>query len=246
MENKSLFLLAYDIITTKEREGSMKTHRMILLISLIVSVISLIVVIVVSQDSKVFQIFLGLMGSAIVAGLLEIPNYISLREENENRLYYSLYNIKSQLMIIWNTINSLKEKNSVIVEKICDYPIQIISVNMNNLYIFDNNYYLRKSKRKEYLNSISSIFNEYDKLINLYNYFSVHYYEHMIVIVEKEGNKRNIIANEMIDDLNDILKKSIFLNDIIDAGVERILPKKLRIKWEEDEKILLERNKPNL
>ena len=224
----------------------MKTHRMILLISLIVSVISLIVVIVVSQDSKVFQIFLGLMGSAIVAGLLEIPNYISLREENENRLYYSLYNIKSQLMIIWNTINSLKEKNSVIVEKICDYPIQIISVNMNNLYIFDNNYYLRKSKRKEYLNSISSIFNEYDKLINLYNYFSVHYYEHMIVIVEKEGNKRNIIANEMIDDLNDILKKSIFLNDIIDAGVERILPKKLRIKWEEDEKILLERNKPNL
>ena len=216
----------------------MKTHRSILFLSFTLGIISFIIVIFTCKDSKIFQIFLGLMGSSIVAGLLEIPNYISFREENENRIFSSLLNIKIQLIVIENTINKIIKTNGIITKSICDYPNQIINANMNTIYYFDRNYYLKKSKKNECKDALSSIDKAYNSFISLYSNYFIHYNEQLIEIIKKEDKERNIVANEMIDDLNELLDNSKLFYSLIDNEIKKILPKKIIKKWEEEEKRL--------
>ena len=65
----------------------MKAHRNILFLSFFAGLISLLFVIILAQSTKGFQIALAFMGSSFISFLLELPNFISLRKENFNRLY---------------------------------------------------------------------------------------------------------------------------------------------------------------
>ena len=221
----------------------MKTHRRIIIISLIASVLSFIAILFFEQESRTFQIFMGLMGSALVTFLVEIPNYLSIKEENENKLYYSLLNIKIQIIVLENSINGLINSNSILNEKICDRIIQFISIYLNNLNSFDSNYYMWKKKREcmqEKIIRINNIFSELEQFSYL---FESAYITKRIQIIEKEGKNRNVMSNEMLDELNTLLKKWENYYKVVNEIGNSCFSGKLKKQWENNEIEIKKRNK---
>ena len=64
----------------------MKTHRNILIISFIIGIVSLPFLFLLDKG-KLYEIMLALFTSSIISFLLELPNYFSLKSENDNKLY---------------------------------------------------------------------------------------------------------------------------------------------------------------
>lgn len=222
----------------------MKTHRRIIIISLIASIVSFIFILFLKQDSKVFQIFMGLMGSALVTFLVEIPNYLSIKEENENKLYYSLLNIKIQIIVLEKSINDLINNNSIVSERMYDRTIQIISLYLNTLNGFDRNYYISESMKKCIQDKIVLINNTFSRFLQSSYLFDSVYLEKRIAVIEKTKKDRNIMANEMLDELNKLIEICEDYYKILNEAGNNCLLGKLKEQWENDE-IKLKRNKSN-
>ena len=56
----------------------MKTHRLILIISIVVAFISL-PFLIIFDNVKIYELALALLSSSIISLLLELPNYYSLK-----------------------------------------------------------------------------------------------------------------------------------------------------------------------
>lgn len=212
----------------------MKTHRNILFISLFVGVISLLFVIILPQSTKGFQISLAFMGSSLISFLLELPNYISIRKDNYNNLYYSLYDLKATASILNSNIIDIFD-NNIVVDKFYEQSIQSLSISINNLRAFDPNYYFSKRKNAIVSGIITSICNAFNNVKLSSAKYSLTYAKKELDIFSIEGYSRSITPNEMKTDLNSILENSNFLIELINKHAYLLFSKNQYKYWLIDE-----------
>ena len=181
----------------------MKAHRNILFLSFFAGLISLLFIIAIAQSTKGFQIALAFMGSSFISFLLELPTFISLRKENFNRLYYSLYDIKANTSILKMNVNSALNSN-IVTDKFYDQIVQNISNSTNNLRDFDPNYYLSKRRNAVISGTINSICNGFNNVNQSSLKYTANYYHKRLDNTINEGQDRNITPNEMVEELKSI------------------------------------------
>lgn len=219
----------------------MKTHRIILIISLTTAVISLLFVITLSQSTKSFQIALAFLGSAFISFLLELPHYISIKRDNTNRLYYSLYDIKANTSILYmNTHDAMN--NDIAVDKFYEQIIQNISFSVNNLRGFDPNYYFSKKRNAIVSGAINTIYNAFNNVNQSSLKYTVNYYRKRLNNTINEGQDRNVSPKEMIDELNIIIDNSKALINLIDTYAQQIFSKSQYSLWLIDDSIITNSN----
>lgn len=213
----------------------MKTHRNILFISLSISIISLIFVICLNQNLKGFQIALAFMGSAFISFMLELPIYISLKNENANKLYFFLSELKTQTILFKNNIDNSLCKFDVINEKFYEKDMEKIMSALNNLKSFDLNYFPFKKKNYTTLTIFNNITAAYNNLNQSTMIFPIEFNKKKIEIIQNENNDRNISPNELIKSLNCISTMCSNLIDTIDSQALLLLSKRKAIQWSLDD-----------
>lgn len=192
----------------------MKTHRNILKISFFIGFISLLLVIIFKKNSKEFQIALAFMGSSFISFLLELPKYISIKNEYKNRVYYALLDIKINATTLNASVNNMLN-SSIVIDNFYTQLIQNISFSVNYLRSFDPDYYFLKKKNILMSKIISSVRSAFDNVnIATLNY-STKYSKKKLEININEKSDRNISPIEISDDLNIILEYSTQLINLI-------------------------------
>ena len=219
----------------------MKAHRNILFLSFIVGFISLLFVVLLSQPTKEFQIALAFMGSSFISFLLEIPNFISLKRENFNRLYYSLYDIKANASILKTNIQDALN-NNIVTDKFYDQIVQKISFSINNLRSFDPDYYLLKKQNAVISGTINSICNAFNNVNQSSLKYTVNYYHKRLDNNINEGQDRNITPIEMVEELTSIFNNSEALINLINIQVQHIFSKAQYKFWLIDDAIITNSN----
>ena len=141
----------------------MKTHRNILKISFFIGFISLLLVIIFKKNSKEFQIALAFMGSSFISFLLELPKYISIKNEYKNRVYYALLDIKINATTLNASVNNMLN-SSIVIDNFYTQLIQNISFSVNYLRSFDPDYYFLKKKNILMSKIISSVRSAFDNV----------------------------------------------------------------------------------
>lgn len=219
----------------------MKAHRNILFLSFFSGLISLLFVIILPQSTKEFQISLAFMGSSFISFLLELPNFISLRKENFNRLYYSLYDIKANTSILKMNVNGALNSN-VVTDKFYDQIVQNISNSTNNLRGFDPNYYLSKRRNAVISGTINSICNAFNNVNQSSLKYTTNYYHRRLDNNINEGQDRNITPNEMVEELTSILDNSEVLINLVNTHAQYIFSKTQYKFWLIDDAIITNTN----
>lgn len=216
----------------------MKTHRNILFISITITIISLIFVIILNTDGKCFQITLAFMGSSFISFLLELPNYISLKEENNNKLYYYLNEVKNQSSLLKNSIeNALKAYNSI-TDKFYDQNIEKISISLYQLKTFDPNYHLTKKKNYQVFNIFNIITNSFNNLDQSTRKFKMDFNKKKIEILTIEKKDRNISPIELSNSLKCMIEMCTNLINTTNKQASLLLSKRKMIQWNIDDMIL--------
>lgn len=219
----------------------MKAHRNILFLSFFAGLISLLFVIALAQSTKGFQIALAFMGSSFISFLLEIPNFMSLRKENFNRLYYSLYDIKANTSILKMNVNNVLNSN-IVTDKFYDQIVQNISNSTNNLRGFDPNYYLSKRRNALISGTIHSICNAFNNVNQSSLKYTANYYRKRLDNTINEGQDRNITPNEMIEELTSIFDNAEALINLINTQAQYIFSKTQYKFWLIDDAIITNTN----
>ncbi|MBQ3511165.1 MAG: hypothetical protein IJA30_02575 [Bacilli bacterium] len=213
----------------------MKTHRNILFISFVITIISLAFVIYLDQTEKGFQIALAFMGSSFISFMLELPNFISLRQENTNKLYYFLSELKTQTMLLKNNTNHHLETFNYINDKYYEKSMEKILYALNNLKTFDLNFYTLKKKNQIVINIFNNITNSYNNLNQAVMKFPIDFNKRKIEILEIEKCDRNISSKELSESLNCISNMCNNLIETIDLQVSILLSKRQMVQWNLDE-----------
>ena len=219
----------------------MKAHRNILFLSFFAGLISLLFVIALAQSTKGFQIALAFMGSSFISFLLELPNFISLRKENFNRLYYSLYDIKANTSILKMNVNNVLNSN-IVTDKFYDQIVQNISNSTNNIRGFDPNYYLSKRQNALISGTINSICNAFNNVNQSSLKYTANYYRKRLDNTINEGQDRNITPNEMIEELTSIFDNAEALINLINTQAQYIFSKTQYKFWLIDDAIITNTN----
>lgn len=219
----------------------MKAHRNILFLSFFAGLISLLFVIALAQSTKGFQIALAFMGSSFISFLLELPNFISLRKENFNRLYYSLYDIKANTSILKMNVNNVLNSN-IVTDKFYDQIVQNISNSTNNLRGFDPNYYLSKRQNALISGTINSICNAFNNVNQSSLKYTANYYRKRLDNTINEGQDRNITPNEIIEELTSIFDNAEALINLINTQAQYIFSKTQYKFWLIDDAIITNTN----
>ena len=219
----------------------MKAHRNILFLSFFAGLISLLFVIALAQSTKGFQIALAFMGSSFISFLLELPTFISLRKENFNRLYYSLYDIKANTSILKMNVNNVLNSN-IVTDKFYDQIVQNISNSTNNLRGFDPNYYLSKRRNAVISGTINSICNAFNNVNQSSLKYTANYYRKKLDNTINEGQDRNITPNEMVEELKSIFDNAEALINLINTQAQYIFSKTQYKFWLIDDAIITNTN----
>ncbi len=219
----------------------MKAHRLILLLSFFIGVISLIFIILLPQTVKGFQIALAFIGSSFISFVLELPNYLSLRADNFNKLYFSLHNIKANASRLILSINTMFN-DQIITDKFYEQIVQEILNFTNNLKAFDSNYYFLKKENTIIFGFICAISNAADNVKISSLKYSVAYWNKKKNINATEHIERNIAPNEMTNELRDILHNLETLIKLIDNHASYIFPKGRYKFWLIDDANLVNSN----
>ena len=219
----------------------MKAHRSILFLSFFVGFVSLLFVLFLPQSTRGFQIALAFMGSSFISFLLELPNFISIRKDNFNHLYYSLHDIKLNTSILKMEVDSVLNSN-IVTDKFYDQIMLNISNSVNNLRSFDPNYYFSKKRNAIISGVISTIYNAFNN-INLSSLkYTANYYHKKLDNAISEGQYRNITPNEMFDELASILDNSEALINLINTQAQHIFSKMQYKFWVIDDSIITNAN----
>lgn len=219
----------------------MKAHRNILFLSFFAGLISLLFVIALAQSTKGFQIALAFMGSSFISFLLELPTFISLRKENFNRLYYSLYDIKANTSILKMNVNNVLNSN-IVTDKFYDQIVQNISNSTNNLRGFDPNYYFSKKRNAVISGTINSICNAFNNVNQSSLKYTANYYRKRLDNTINEGQDRNITPNEMVEELKSIFDNAEALINLINTQAQYIFSKTQYKFWLIDDAIITNTN----
>lgn len=207
----------------------MKTHRNILILSFLIFIISLILTLLLPQPDKLFQIILSCFGSSFIAFVLELPNYISLKNDNKNKLYYSLIEMKNQILLLKNGISDQYKYSSININFFEGYTNKIGNA-LNILRLFDLNYYVFKSKNNEVTSFINSINSSYNNL-----HLSTLKFNVVLTQIQYnraiENNNNPVIADDVNKELNVITCMCDELISNLDEASAILLNKRQKKDW---------------
>lgn len=220
----------------------MKVHRNILFISLLISIISLIFVINISTEEKLFQIALAFMGSSFISFMLEVPNYISLKQNNADKLYNSLFELKCNLNFFKNSIENELDNYAIITDKFYEPFNTGIQLSLNSTKSFDQNFYFSKKKSKLVAKSFNNFNNAYNNLSQSFSLYGMAFYRKKINILETEKIDRSIAPSEMVNELMIIIKNCNTFLQIIEDEIPIVLSKKKLNNWIVDNASILNNN----
>lgn len=220
----------------------MKTHRNILIISFIIGIVSLPFLFLLDKG-KLYEIMLALFTSSIISFLLELPNYFSLKSENDNKLYYSLFGAKVQASFLINSIENIIFNNNSLVDKFYFQNLNNMNINLTAFNSYDEDYYFLKNKN----NKVSILKNDLQMAwqnINLTTLkFSIDFSQ--LRTTKTAYHQIGIIyAIEMINNLNLIIESCKNFIQVTNSIASIIFTKKQLEKWSIDN-IVLENNKIN-
>lgn len=217
----------------------MKTHRRILIICLIIMVLSFPFVIWINSENygKVYDIAMALLTSSIISILLELPNFFELKDNNRRKLYLYLYSLKYNTLFFLNNISYLQKKNDPLVNPVQFQSVSNISLNINQLLEFDENYYFLPSKNLEF----SEIKIDFIKRVQA---IDLDCKEFNVTFSELQFNKlisgtdRTVYFSELQDEINKITTSCNELLKKLDNDAPRILSKKQLNQWISDNTLL--------
>ena len=214
----------------------MKTHRSILFLSFFAGVVSLFFVIILSNNTKGFQIALAFIGSSFISFLLEFPNFISIKTNNFNMLYYTLQDIKTNSSFLIMDIHNLHE-NDIVTNKFFYNYIQKIESSANNLRLFDCNYYLLRKNNITMLNTINSICSAFNNVKAASLKYNVNY---CTLNLDNAVNNqtRSITSSEMVNDLICIRDNAEYLINLINTQAKYTFTKTTYKRWINDDAFL--------
>lgn len=215
----------------------MKTRRIILYTTFFITLLSIILVIFTKNNSKQFQIALALMGSSFISFILELPNYIELKANNRKNLYFYLHEIKLNIHIIQNTIER-SNYYDVLPDKFCEEIINKLRFGINQLYYFDSNYYLSKTKNIIIANSLSSLRDSINNLNSSLLSYPIEYYKKKIIVIEQEKNERLLKPFEMVNSLQLINNMCATSIEALESNSKILLNKKELKQWAIDDIML--------
>ena len=218
----------------------MKTHRRILIICLIIMILSFPFVIWINSENygKVYDIAMALLTSSLISLLLELPNYFELKNNNRRKLYLYLYSLKYNALFFLNNISYLQKKNVPLVNYVQFQSVSNISLNINQLLEFDENYYFLPSKNLEF-SKIKMDFIKYVQAIDLEcKKFNVALSELQLNKL-LSGTNRTVYFFELQGEINKITTSCNELLKKLDNDVPRILPKKQLNQWISDNTLLI-------
>lgn len=217
----------------------MKTHRNILIISVIITLACLGFVIYYEQDNKPFQIALAFMGGSVVSFLLEIPNFTSLKNENNLKLYGSLLDLKSQAMLFNHNIHSILKYYDSIDINFHDNFISKLLFTLNSLKSFDSNFYFQKKRNQIVSQAINNIENAYNNVKQATMKYGINFSRKKMEIYSVEKKERSINPNELAYSLNLISDMCNNLIETIDYQASLLFSKKELIKWKLNDSTLI-------
>ncbi len=218
----------------------MKTHRSILKIYIILALVSLPIIIILDASNKICNIALSVLTSSMVAFLIELANYISLLNENKNKLYSTLYSTKYATISLLSDINNAIENNMSFTDVPQLPMINSIQYNFNNFLLIDNDYYCHSKKndnlgyiKKTMHNSVQNIILSYQKFSIAFNSVKILQlqYFNKVQIDLSSINEINLVkeaASQLLSEIEDTAKifftkdqlnKWIIENNIINNSV---------------------------
>ena len=214
---------------TFTKEEFMKSHRNILIISFTLEIISLPFLIALN-DGKLYEVMLAILTGALISFLLELPNYFSLKNENSNRLYTSLYSSKSQALYLINNIENVIKNNMSLIDKFYSQNVNNIDFALNAFESFDNDYYFFKRKNEKIMYTKRNLRNCWHN-INLASLkFSIMFAK--IKLSKIENMQSDLIFNqEMKNEINLILESCQNFIEAVDISASLILTKKQLNSW---------------
>lgn len=218
----------------------MKTHRLILIISIVVAFISL-PFLIIFDNGKIYELALALLSSSIISFLLELPNYYSLKNENKQKIYNSLLYAKINANYLVNNIENIKKSNMPLFDKFYTENVNTILMNLYNLDTYDTNYYIRKNKNE----NIKYIKSNLRSAWNNINLASLHYSIdfNKLQLIKIQNNTPNYVYYvELEDDIKLIVDAcENFINDINTAAKLTLTKKQFEI-WNIDNMVLSNNN----
>ena len=220
----------------------MKTHRNILIISFFIGVITLPFLFLLN-DGKAYEIMLALFTSSFISFLLELPNYFSLKKENDYKLYSSLFWAKSQASILINNIENIKSNNNSLFDKFYFQNVNDMNLNLNIVRSFDEDYYFSKRKNEKIVLLKNELCNSWQNVNLAALHFSVNFSQ-IRIKKTKDGKADIISAIEIENELDLIVESCKNFMKTIDKITLIIFTKKQLEKWNIDN-IALENNKIN-
>lgn len=220
----------------------MKVHRSTLLITCIISILSLCLIIILPTNSRLFQIALAFLGSSFISFMLEIPNYLSLKHDYANRLYFSLFELKGNINILINIIENEMEKNQTISEMFYSDLLNKINISTNNIRNFDANYYIANKRKEQLLKSLSNLYTAFNNLSNSTSVYRIDYCNIKINIIQAEQRDRNLTTEDIKDSLQQILYCCNSFLEIIEENIQFILPNNKQNNWKSDNSIFINNN----
>lgn len=220
----------------------MKTHRNILIISFFIGLITLPFLFLLN-DGKTYEIMLALFTSSFISFLLELPNYFSLKKENDYKLYSSLFWAKSQASILINNIENIKSNNSSLFDKFYFQNVNDMNLNLNIVRSFDEDYYFSKSKNEKIVLLKNELYNSWQNVNLATLHFSVNFSQ-IRIKKTKDGKVDIVSAIEIENELDLIVESCKNFMKTIDKITLIIFTKKQLEKWNIDN-IALENNKIN-
>ena len=220
----------------------MKTHRNIIIISFTIIALSLPFLIILDKG-KIYEIMLALFTSAVISFLLELPNYLTLKKVNKDKLYLSLLYAKSNALFLINNIKTLKTNNQTLFDKFYSQNVSDINNNLITLESYDSNYYFNKNKNDTILNVKNNIRNAWHNINLATLKYSVSFTQLKLEKFQKHESE-TIFTTELNKELDLILEATnIFIKSIEDT-ISLIFTREQITKWTNDN-ILLENTELN-
>lgn len=220
----------------------MKTHRIILCITLCLFLICVLFIIIFTQE-RIFNISLAIMGSSFVSFIVELPNYYNAKNITKNNLYCSIFVLKSNTSMIINSTNKILENNEIINDKLFGQFLPEINNNIYLLRSIDQDYFVSKNKKKKMSDGIQNIFSSYLNLDMTIKKYNVEYYRFKLKTYEKDKLGRNLKAEDLQNHLNLVNEMCLSLIETINTNSQFFLNKKQKKQWILDNEIIINNEK---
>lgn len=120
----------------------MKPHRNILLITLFIIAFSILFIVIFNENPKLFNIFMSILCSGIIAFIVELPNFLYLKQITKNQIYSIPLQIYTKLLLYKSVVNDYKNGKYIIKQDLCKNEYNEIDNLVTIFKQIDDNYFI--------------------------------------------------------------------------------------------------------